>query len=78
MNEYILEKHLEMHQLIMTEVKKVVPTKKTIHGREFSLDEVIINEDGNLVAHYTRYVGCGDYDRATEYLQPYDLYKEQT
>lgn len=73
MNEYILTAHLEMHRAIMDEVKKLVPTKQTFNGKEFSLREVIVDEDNCLVAHYSRYLGCGDYDRETVYLRPEEL-----
>lgn len=74
MNEYILESHLQTHKLIMEEVRKLVPAKKMFDNREFSLSQVIVNEDDSLVAEYSRYIGCGDYDRETDYLDPSKLF----
>jgi hypothetical protein len=76
MNEHILSTHLEMHRVIMAEVRKLVPAKQTFNGAEYSLSQVVVDEDDCLIAKYSRYMGCGDYDYETVYLRSEELCKE--
>lgn len=76
MNEYIVEAHLQMHRLIMEEVKKRVPVKRTFYGKELTLTNVTVDEDGTLAATYSRYRGCGEYDREEIHLRADELFKE--
>ena len=77
MNEYIVEAHLEMHRHIMSEVKKKVPAKRTFYGRELTLSNVTVDEDGILMAKYSRYRGCGEYDTEDVHLRPDELFTEE-
>lgn len=78
MNQYILEAHIELHKLIMEEVEKLVPsTKPNVFGREMKLVRVLVDKDGCLSAEYSRYMGCGETEDESVYLDPNKLFDKK-
>lgn len=73
-----INEHLENHRELLQFAKSKLPSKKKFSwdDREHSLTSIYIDEDGCIIANYTLYMGCGEYDREREYIEPSTLFEE--
>lgn len=78
MNTNIIEAHLELHRHIMAVIKERVPKTHVGTFKEtYTLDEISTDDEGTLVAKYSRYEGCGQYEHETVYLNVRALFPEE-
>lgn len=77
MNYEAIEAHLELHLQVLAVIKTKVPEKKVFSfGNIYTLSDIVIQDDGGVRADYSRYIGCGEYEHETEFLDLRALFHE--